>query len=157
MSKKDFYQKLDLIDKVLDKEMFETLYYNEPFVCSLVLDEFKSYFNDEDFEKLERQLILMKFLKNNYPLEVSRDVITYVQNTNNSKDYEKVLLEWNYECSDFIKQYNLLQYDSSQLAFDRQMKMFYDSQRKQQEKQIDVLKDLTNSLIEWRNKNNEQK
>ena len=39
----NYYQKISVIEKVVDKSLFEELYYYEPFVCKLILDKFKSY------------------------------------------------------------------------------------------------------------------
>ena len=143
----DFYAKVSVIEKVVDKSLFEDLYIHEPFVCKLILDKFKTYLEDPEFDKLERQLLLIKFLKNNYPLELSRDVVEYVQNCNYSEDYTRAIMEWNYECSDFIKQYNLRQYDASQLAFDKEMKSAFDFHLKQKNKELDIVTDITKSLL----------
>ena len=145
--KDNFYQKIGVIERVLDKAVFEELYYSEPFVCKLILDQFKTYLSDPDFDKLERQLILVKFLKNNYPLELTRDVIEYSNNSRYADDYVRVIMEWNYASIDFIKQYCLSQYDASLLAFDADTKAEYDLRKKKLVTEIDIVSDITNSLI----------
>ena len=77
---RDELVKLSTVEAVLDKQTFEDVYYNQHFVCSLLLNNFKQFLSDETFDKLERQLALYKFLLNNYPLELSRDVVECVNN-----------------------------------------------------------------------------
>ena len=143
----NYYQIISVIEKVVDKSLFEELYYYEPFVCKLILDKFKSYLEDPDFDTLERQLILFKFLKNNYPLELSREVVKHAQNCPYHEDYNRVIMEWNYSCSDYIKQASLLPYDCAELAFDKETKIAYDFHRQKMNKQIDLITDITNSLM----------
>lgn len=147
MHDNEFFKKISIIEKVTDKDSFEELYSCEPFVCKIMLDKFMSFLDDPDFDKAERQIILLKFLKNNYPLELSRDVVEYAQSSRYSNDYVRVIMEWNYECSDFIKQYSLFNYDSSQLAFDKKTKYFYDMNKHRKDKQIDIIADIAGMLI----------
>lgn len=148
MEKKDFYQKLGVIEKVLDKNMFESLYYSEPFVCKLILDKFKSCLDDEQFDSLERQLILLKFLKNNYPLELSRDVIEFACNSKFSQDYTRVIMEWNYDSSDYIKQYSLLEYDAAPMALDKETKRNIDNQKHIITNGIDLATEITAMFLQ---------
>lgn len=143
----DFYQKIGIVERVLDKNLFEDLYNSEPFVCKLVLDQFKSILSDPNFDKLERQLILMKFLKNNYPLELSRDVVEYSEKSPFSKDYIRVIMEWNYQCSDFIKQYVLEQYDAVGLGIDSQTRALNEFKKQKINRELDIISEITNSLI----------
>ena len=118
--------RIQAVESITNKELIEELYYTEPFVCKLLIEGFKGFLEDDSFESYERQLVLLKFLKNNYPLELSREIITFAQNCNFSNDYSRIILEWNYFASDFIKQYTAAQYDSQQLAFDISTKQLFD-------------------------------
>lgn len=136
---RDEIAKLNTVEVVLDKVTLEEVYATQHFVCSLLIDNFKKFLDDDSFDKLERQLALHKFLQNNYPLELSRDVVSFVNNCSLRDDYDRIIMEWNYTSSEFMKQYSLYQYDAVPLAFDKKTMEMYKNQRKMQNKNGDML------------------
>lgn len=108
--------KLQVIEKILDKQSFEELIIHEPFAASILLDNFKDFLSDVYFEKVERQLTLYKFLRNYYPLEISSDIIDYASNCDLKDDYTRLIMEWNLVSSDYIRKYNLNKYDCAGFA-----------------------------------------
>lgn len=109
---RDILTKLSVVSRITNKEETEDLYTNEPFVFKLVLDKFKEFLVDPQFDTFERQIVLLKFLENNYPLEISREVVEFINASDLKDDYLGVILEWNYVSSEFNRQYNLAQLDA---------------------------------------------
>lgn len=152
---RDELVKLSTVESILDKQAFEDIYYNQHFVCSLLMNNFKQFLSDENFDKLERQLALYKFLINNYPLELSRDVVEYVNQCDLAQDYQKIIMEWNYGCSDFIKQYAVFKYDASQLAFDKSTLNAYNYHQETMNKGADIITNIM-KLLTSETKNEEE-
>ena len=111
--------KLQVIEKLLDKESFTELLTYEPFAASLLLDNFKDFIEDEYFEKVERQLTLYKFLRSYYPIEVTSDIINHASTCKLKDDYTRLIMEWNLVSSDYIRKYNLIKYDCSEFGMKR--------------------------------------
>lgn len=108
--------KLQVIEKILDKENFEELLTYEPFAASILLDNFKDFLQDIYFEKVERQLTLYKFLRSYYPIEVTTDILQYASTCELKDDYTRLIMEWNLVSSDYIRKYNLIKYDCSEFV-----------------------------------------
>ena len=152
MDERDTILKISIVEKMTDKETFEDLYNNEPFICDLLLENFISFFDDVNFTKLERQITLLKFLKNNYPIEVIRRVISQIKKSDFFEDYSKIIMEWNYEFSDYIKQNALSEYDGELLAMDMKTKEKYDYKQILNKRKLNIIDDITKLLIDNNNK-----
>lgn len=152
MDERDTILKISIVEKMTDKETFEDLYNNEPFLCDLLLENFISFFNDTNFTKLERQITLLKFLKNNYPIEVVRRVVSQIKKSDFFEDYSKIIMEWNYESSDYIKQSALSEYDGELLAMDIKTKEKYDYKQILNKRKLNIIDDITKLLIDNNNK-----
>ena len=152
MDERDTILKISIVEKMTDKETFEDLYNNEPFICDLLLENFISFFDDVNFTKLERQITLLKFLKNNYPIEVIRRVISQIKKSDFFEDYSKIIMEWNYEFSDYIKQNALSEYDGELLAMDMKTKEKYDYKQILNKHKLNIIDDITKLLIDNHNK-----
>ena len=59
---RDSLIRLSITSQVIDKELFETIYKDEPLMATLMLEKFKQYLNDPYYTDIERQTILIKFL-----------------------------------------------------------------------------------------------
>ena len=152
MDERDTILKISIVEKMTDKETFEDLYNNEPFICDLLLENFISFFDDVNFTKLERQITLLKFLKNNYPIEVIRRVISQIKKSDFFEDYSKIIMEWNYEFSDYIKQNALSEYDGELLAMDMKTKEKYEYKQILNKHKLNIIDDITKLLIDNHNK-----
>ena len=148
MDERDTLLKISIVEKMTDKETFEDLYKNEPFLCDLLLENFISFFDDTNFTKLERQITLLKFLKNNYPIEVVRRVLSQIKKSDFFEDYSKIIMEWNYEFSDYIKQNALSKYDGELLAMDKKTKQNYDYTQILNKRKLNIMDNITKLLID---------
>ena len=120
--------RLNTAFKILEQDTFYNICENEPFVAQLMLDKFKEFLNDDYFDDIERQIILLKFLQCCYPIEFITDVLDFIQKDCILKDdYNKVILEWNLEYNDYIKNSILQKYDGEELAYTIEEKQRYDN------------------------------
>ena len=145
---RDMFVELSTVEQIINKDFFEELYATEPFACHAMLGIFKEFLLDTRFKPVERQLVLLRFLKNNYPLELSRDIIDAISGTYVEKDYTRIILEWNYHSSEFIKQNIVRGFDTPQLAFSRKEKALYDKHITINNKKIEVIQKVTNTLLD---------
>ena len=145
---KDSLVRLSIAERVVDKATIDELYAQEPFACHLIMQKFNEFLTDPSFDKLERQLILLKFLSNNPPLELARSVIEAVNKSEFASDYVKIIMEWNYTASEYIKQEAMKPFDAVQLAFDKQTKSTFDMILKQKNTALDIAADITKSLLD---------
>lgn len=119
--------RLNTAFKILEQETFNNLCQNEPFVAQLMINKFKEFLDDDYFDDIERQIILLKFLECCYPLEIITDVLDFIQNDCALKeDYSKVILEWNLQYDDYIKSNILQKYDGEELTYTIEEKQRYD-------------------------------
>lgn len=106
MQRKNFVQ-ISVVDKILDKYLFDEICQYEPFAAKLLLDTFKEFLTNTYFEKIERQTVLLQFFKNNYSLEIYREIISFLNNCDFKDDYIKIIMEWNLIASEVIRRDNL--------------------------------------------------
>ena len=133
---------------VNNKDLIEDLLIKEPLLAKIMFDKFKEYLNDDFFLDIERQTLFMQFLEHYDNLEIIRDVVKFVQDCNLSEDYTRIIFEWNYKASDFIRKSNLRRYDGFKLS---QSKKEVQSNIKQKDKEkstyVDYLEDLVLQAI----------
>ena len=147
--------KVHIIESVTNKELMEELYVCEPFVCDILLQGYKEVLDDDTWDSYERKLSLLKFLKNNYPLEISREIVDFVSNCDLAEDYRRIILEWNYFASDYIKQYVAAQYDTQQLAFDLPTKQLYEQGQEVHKQQYELAKQIAQIILDATNQQNQ--
>lgn len=138
--------KLNVVEKVTDKQCFEELYYSEPFAAKLLLETFKEFLDDDYFERIERQLVLFKFLKNYYPLELRTEIIDFVSQCYLRDDYIRIINEWNLQASEFIKQSHLFKYDAQDFTLNKEQ--LNNKNKLVEEVEKPIIINLTDLLLE---------
>lgn len=143
LNEREAYIRLLNASQIIDKEFFEATYSVQPVAAHLMLRKFKSFLDDATFVDLERQLALIKFLDCEYPFEVTEEIIDFVTNCNLSADYTKIILDWNYQHSEVVKELKLADYDAAEFTLSKKQH----KTRKKRKKQVpEIDKDSTWSI-----------
>lgn len=129
---------------VNNKELIEDLLIKEPLLAKIMFDKFKEYLNDDFFLDIERQTLLMQFLEHYDNLEIIRDILKFTQDCELAEDYTRIIFEWNYRASDFIRKSNLRKYDGFKLS---QTKKEVQSNIKQKDKEKSTYVDYLENLV----------
>lgn len=149
MSKRDSIIRLSITSQVINTSLFNNIRVNEPLVASLMLDKFKEFLDDLYFTDIERQIILIKFLRNEKDIDTIRNILNFVKNCELKKDYEVIIMEWNLNKSDFIRYCNLEPLDGFALSYSKEQNDKVLSSRKEFKQHIlDTIIDLNNTFLE---------
>ena len=145
---RDSLIRLSITSQVIDKELFETIYKDEPLMATLMLEKFKQYLNDPYYTDIERQTILIKFLRNEYLLDIVSPVIEFLQECDLKDDYTKIIMEWTLRNSEVIKYQNLEKYDGTELCYSLDQNNKVLGERKDLRNQVlDTILELHNRFI----------
>lgn len=120
----------DILTKIIDKNFFVNLYEEDSFMASLMLETLKRFLSDSSYTDIERQLYLQTFLTNDYPLEICRDIVSYAKTCPLADDYTRVILEWFYRDSEYIKWVALQGLGAGPMSFSKKELLEYNKARK---------------------------
>ena len=120
MSKRDSIIRLSISSQVINTTLFNNIRVSEPLVASLMLNKFKEFLNDTYFTNIERQIILIKFLRNEKDIDTIRDILNFIKTCDLKTDYEIIVMEWNLNKSDFIRYCNLEPLDGFALSYTKE-------------------------------------
>lgn len=114
-------QMVELItsQQVVNGEFYNSLTQFSPMLAKMMLDKFKDYLNDEYFTPMERQTLLMKFFENQENIDITKEILEYIQKCDTKNDYTKIVMEYLYHNSEDIIKANLAKVDGVQLYQNR--------------------------------------
>lgn len=133
--------------QVTNAEFFNSLSDSCPMLAKLMLDKFKKFLTDSFFTDLERQTMLMKFFEDQTNIDLIKEIITFLENSEFKEDYIKIIMEWTYHNSENIIKQNLAKVDGSGLCQKKEKKQKLDY-IKPTDEFIEVLIQLTTDLLD---------
>lgn len=149
MNKRDSIIRLSIASQVVNTELFKNIRASEPLVASLMLNKFKEFLDDVYFSDIERQIILVKFLRNETDIDTIRNILNHINNCALNKDYEVIAMEWNLKNSDFIRYCNLEPLDGLALSYTKeQNKEMIDTRKEFKQHILDTIMHINNTFLE---------
>lgn len=100
-------------------DVYYKILYENPLLAKLMMDKLKSFLVDEQFEAIERQSVLIKFLQEHTEMEVVHEILDFIDKCDLKNDYTTIIMEWTFYNDQGIKDFYLSKLDGSSLALNK--------------------------------------
>lgn len=120
MGDRDKLIELMASQQIINAEFCNNLHKQNPLLFNLMWEKFKAFLTDSYFTDFERQTVLIKFFQEQTDIDLAKEIISHIENSEQKDDYTKVILEWSYHNSELIKQKNLAKVDGVGLCGSKQ-------------------------------------
>lgn len=120
LSEREKLIELMATQQIINAEFCNNLQEKNPMLFNLMWKQFKDYLVDDYFTDFERQTVLIKFFQEQTNIDLAKEIITHIENSDKKDVYSKVILEWSFQNSELIKQKNLAKFDGVGLCGKKQ-------------------------------------